>query len=323
MAIFGNQIGKIDEEYSHNSFYNDVIAGFSAPEKHLSSKYFYDDTGDKLFQQIMKLNEYYLPECELEIIQQQALDIFEEFPKGAVDLIELGAGDGSKTVHLLKQLNQKSIEASFYPLDISSDVLATNKKNMLSQIPGLNIHPVPGDYFKTLGSLSRNRPRVIMFMGSNIGNYERNKAIGFMQLVHEFMHPDDVFLVGIDLRKNPRVIRNAYDDKKGITRKFNLNLLERINRELDAKFDISKFDHYPQYDPVSGIASSYIVSLDNQVVRVGDKSFSFKKHELIHTEVSNKYSLKEIEQLGIDSSFTSVKHFLDSKSYFTISLFKK
>ncbi len=323
MAIFGNQISKVNEEQPSNSFYEDVIEGLSSSSKYLSSKYFYDENGDRIFQQIMKMEEYYLPECELEIIQTKSKEIIESFPNGSLDIIELGAGDGTKTVHFLKQLQLQREGATFYPLDISENVLEINKQNILLAIPDMCIQPVPGDYFDTLKKLNEKNQKVILFMGSNIGNFPRTEAADFLQLVCSHMKEEDIFLMGIDLKKNPRTIVNAYDDKAGITKQFNLNLLHRINRELDGNFDVSKFDHYATYDPQSGTASSYIVSLDNQMVRIGNESFSFKMNELIHTEVSNKYSLSEIEQLGSSAGFGTVSHFLDGKNYFSISLFKK
>ena len=323
MAIFGSQAGKIDKNKTSATFYEDVVNGLSLPSKRLSSKYFYDENGDRIFQRIMEMEEYYLPACELEIIKNRSHEIIEYFPEGEIDVIELGAGDGSKTVHFLKHLEKANVSSTFYPLDISENILEVNKSNILREIPEMAVNPIHGDYFDTLKKLKSNRPRVILFMGSNIGNFSHEEAVDFIELVGEFMQPDDLFLVGIDLRKNPRTIIDAYDDKNGITKAFNLNLLNRINHELDGNFDVSKFDHYATYDPIAGTASSYIVSLENQVVRVGEERFSFKKYELIHTEVSNKYNLKEIEQLGSAAHFSAVHHFMDDRSYFSISLFKK
>ena len=160
-------------------------------------------------------------------------------------------------------------------------------------------------------------------MGSNIGNYIDERAVDFLKMISQFMKRGDLLLVGIDLRKNPLKILKAYDDSKGVTKRFNLNLLDRINRELSGNIDVSAFDHYPYYDPVSGIAHSYLVSLTDQNAQIGEHIIHFGKNELIHMEVSQKYSLQEIEDLGNSSGFKNVSHFLDSKEYFSVSAFEK
>ncbi len=306
-----------------NEFEKDVIQGLRQPQKSLSSKYLYDEKGDSLFQQIMNLEEYYLPECELEILRNQTLEIAKTFPFERFDVVELGAGDGSKTLHFLKQLVEAGKEITYYPMDISEKVLETNQRLVSQAIPNLPICPVHGDYFKTLESIKRLHPKMMLFMGSNIGNYPNSTAVNFLKLVGGYMQPNDLLLVGIDLRKNPNTIVNAYNDNKGITREFNLNLLKRINRELNGTFQLSDFDHYPYYDPIAGIMYSYLVSLKHQSVKIGPETIQFRKHELLHTEVSQKYSLEEIEAMSKQAGFRQVDHFLDSKEHFTISALKK
>jgi len=304
-------------------FETDVLQGLSKAKKSLSSKYFYDDTGDKLFQEIMKLEEYYLPECELEILHSKTREIARLLPNDNFHVVELGAGDGTKTRFFLEQLVQMGRNFTYYPLDISPDVLETNSENILRSIPTLNIQPIAGDYFHTLKSLDGRSPKVFLFLGSNIGNFDHQGALDFLQMLYNHLVVNDVLLMGIDLQKNPQTILDAYNDKKGVTKRFNLNLLERINRELNGTFDIEKFDHYPYYDPVKGITYSYLVSLEQQTVHIADQPVHFKKNELIHTEISRKFSLNEIDELQQESGFESVCHFLDSRSYFTVSAFKK
>ena len=187
-------------------------------------------------------------------------------------------------------------------------------------MPSLPIQPVSGDYFKSLPRLDHTSPRVVMFMGSNIGNYKNENAIAFLRFLHQNMQPNDILLIGYDLRKNPKVILRAYNDSKGTTRRFNLNLLERINRELGGDIDVSAFDHYPYYDPIAGITYSFLVSLKPQSIKIRDRVFHLKKNELIHTEVSQKYSLDEMSGMMKQAGFTPIQHFMDSKEYYAVSL---
>jgi L-histidine N-alpha-methyltransferase len=307
----------------NEQFLKDVIAGLSKPQKQLSSKYFYDDEGDKLFQQIMLMPEYYLPACELEILQLQTQSIAESFGYNTFDIVELGAGDGTKTVHFLKKLTDLGKKIVYYPLDISADVLATNQQQILEHIPGLEMYPIVGDYFETLGYLKHDNPKILLFMGSNIGNYENEKAVAFLKLLYDKMNPNDLLMLGVDLKKNPKTILNAYDDKQGITKAFNLNLLRRMNVELDANFDIDEFDHYPYYEPITGIAYSYIFSKKSQDVHIDGHKISFEENEMIHTEVSQKYSLKQLDDIQRVLNFSSVQHFLDNRQYYAVSVFKK
>ncbi len=306
----------------HEGFLEDVISGLSQPLKKLSSMYFYDEKGDKIFQEIMRLEEYYLPEAELEILKAQAAELVEGFDHDFFDVVELGAGDGSKTVYFLERLKVLGKNFIYCPLDISPDVLETNASLMKSRLPDLKVKPVPGDYFKTLSTIDRGIPKIILFMGSNIGNYSNGAAVDFLKKIKSAMQVGDRLLVGIDLKKNPKTILRAYNDCKGVTRRFNMNLLERINRELGANFDLANFDHYPTYDPLTGTAYSFLVSMKKQIVRIGSHSFDFKDGEVIHTEVSQKYDLEQIEKMGQQSGFGSVRHFMDGRGYFSVSAFE-
>ncbi len=315
----------MDKQVATSEFEVDVKAGLSKVPKQLSSKYFYDKKGDQLFQEIMKLEEYYLPACEAEILRTQTFSIADRIPDQQVDVLELGAGDGSKTVIFLENLIKSDKKIKYIPMDISSNILEINKENIHKTIPDLDIEPVTGDYFHTMQILKdQMNTKLVLFLGSNIGNYRGEAAVRFLQMVHGFLHQGDYLLMGVDLKKNPKTILAAYNDKKGVTKNFNLNLLERINRELGADFNVTAFDHYPCYDPVAGIAFSYLVSLEAQKVTFEDGTeFGFKINELIHTEVSQKYSLEELSILGSKIGFSEVRHFTDEKGYFSTSLFKK
>lgn len=305
----------------NDAFLKDTLNGLSLTPKTLSSRYFYDAIGDGIFQEIMQMEEYYLPKCESEIIQQQTAAIAKEITSNEIDVVELGAGDGTKTVHLLKGLMHAGKKITYIPLDISSNVLKINEKLISSQLPDLKIEPLAGDYFETMKALKeRKNTKLILFMGSNIGNFKDAKAVEFLQLVKSYMTVRDALLVGVDLKKNPKTILAAYNDELGITKRFNLNLLTRMNRELKANFMIENFDHYAFYDPTSGAAYSYIVSLENQTVEIADTTIHFQKNECIHTEVSQKYSLSDLESLSQKVGFAKFTPFLDTKEWFCLGL---
>ena len=305
---------------------NEILSGLSASEKHISSKYFYDEKGSGIFQQIMEMPEYYLTNAEQEILAQQADQIIlaTEF-KGPFNVVELGAGDGSKTFELLSYLEKQNREVTYVPIDISKAAVDGLTADFTERLPNLKLNPKVGDYFQVLnGRLeSEPNPSLLLFLGSNIGNYMPAEAVNLLKLFNDNMREGDTLLLGADLQKNPEVIRRAYDDPHGITRSFNLNLLSRLNRELNANFDLDQFDFYCYYNPLNGEVRSYLVSLAEQVVDLADQQISFKKNELIWTELSKKYSFAELEGMASVSGFEVRQHFLDSRSYFTNSLWVK
>lgn len=307
-----------------NSFRKDVVRGLASDQKYLSSKYFYDEKGSRIFQEIMQLEEYYLPECETEILVQQSGQILNHIPFDELDVIELGAGDGTKTVVFLEKAVQMGKEITYFPMDISADILVVNQQHVRKKLKDLAVVPLTGDYFVTIKELKRReKPRLVMFMGSNIGNYQGEKSIEFIRFINDFLNPGDFFLMGVDLKKNPHVIRAAYNDEGGVTKRFNLNLLERINRELGGDFELKAFEHYGVYNPLDGEALSFLVSLENQDVHIGNQTFHFDAYETIHTEISQKYSLKELDQMAVKTGFSWDRHFTDSKGYYSLSLFRK
>lgn len=307
-----------------NSFRKDVVRGLASDQKYLSSKYFYDEKGSRIFQEIMQLEEYYLPECETEIFVQQSGQILNHIHFDELDVIELGAGDGTKTVVFLEKAVQMGKEITYFPMDISADILVVNQQHVRKRLKDLAVVPLAGDYFVTIKELKRReKPRLVMFMGSNIGNYQGEKAIEFIRFINDFLNPGDFFLMGVDLKKNPHVIRAAYNDEGGVTKRFNLNLLERINRELGGDFELKAFEHYGVYNPLDGEALSFLVSLEDQDVHIGNQTFHFDEYETIHTEISQKYSLKELDQMAVKTGFSWDRHFTDSKGYYSLSLFRK
>lgn len=310
------------------TFEQDVIAGLTAKDKFLSSKYFYDDEGSRIFKEIMEMAEYYLSDCEHEILLSQAPQIFESLAfNQPFNIIELGAGDGTKTFNLLKYLLSQNVNFDYIPIDISQEAMNMLTEALKGKLPGLSIKPAVGDYFEVLLDLKKTNKQqsLLLFLGGNIGNYPKKEAIALMELFNAVMKKGDKLLMGIDLQKNPQVIYQAYSDPHGITKRFNLNLLKRINRELGGNFKIDQFDFYCYYNPRNGELFSYLVSLAAQKVSISksDVVFNFKKDELIWTEQSKKYSFNEIELLAKHSGFSMVNHFLDSKDYFSDSLLSK
>ena len=267
-------------ELENSQFYKDVIEGLNAEPKKLSSKYFYDANGDKLFQDLMNCEEYYPTKCELEIFSEKTADICNAIigNNDEFDLIELGAGDATKSSYLLKYLLEQKADFTYLPIDISSNVISYLNMTLPVTLPDLQINGLNGEYFQMLDKAAAisNRRKVVLFLGSNIGNMPVAEAQEFCKEVRQHLSPGDLLLIGIDLRKNPKTVLAAYNDKEGITKQFNLNLLHRINNELGANFVISKFEHYPTYDPGTGSCKSYLVSLDDQTVNVGETNIKFR-----------------------------------------------
>lgn len=309
-------------------FAEDVLEGLSDDPKYLSSKYFYDDEGSRLFQEIMKLPEYYLTRSEREIFRKQTADIFEAFDaaKSEFDLIELGAGDGTKTSLLVDYFLKENAQFKYVPIDISEEALNFLTEKFNTEFPDLDIQTEQGDYFRTLETFKEksDRRKIILFLGSNIGNFLEEKALKFFRELREVMNEDDLLFIGFDLHKNPKTIINAYDDSLGVTAKFNLNLLKRINRELGANFDVDEFLHYASYHPIERAARSFLISQKEQTVYIEalDTEFHFKQWEPIFMEVSQKYNLEMIEKLATESGFEVKKNFFDQNRFYTNSLWQ-
>jgi dimethylhistidine N-methyltransferase len=311
-----------------STFAEDVLNGLSSSPKFLSSKYFYDDEGSRLFQEIMKLPEYYLTRAELEIFQTQTPEIFAAFDArhGAFDLIELGAGDGTKTSRLVDYFLAQNADFNYVPIDISAEALNFLTDKFARQFPTLSIKPEQGDYFRTLETFKQksNRKKIILFLGSNIGNFSEEQAIGFFGHLREVMNPQDFIFIGFDLHKNPKTILRAYDDANGVTAKFNLNLLKRINRELGGNFNTEEFSHYASYHPSERAARSFLISQKAQTVYIEalDRSFEFQQWEPIFMEISQKYGVRMIQNLAERSGFRIVENFFDGNNFYANSLWK-
>ena len=303
------------------TFAKHVLEGLSRPAKFLPSRYFYDARGDHLFQSIMASPEYYLTDCELEIFETQGDELARALMTDrSCELIELGSGDGLKTSLLLDALHEHHQDWVYRPVDISDNSLDLLEQRLVPDRPWLDFQAIHADYMDLLREFEPGGiRRVFMFLGSNLGNYTSRQAITFLRLIHVAMAPGDAFLVGLDLKKDPDVIRAAYDDAAGYTRDFNLNLLARINRELGGDFNLDSFEHVPDYDLASGTARSSLRSRVEQNVRVAvlDRTFHFHQGESIHMEISQKYDETLIGELASASGFIVKQAFIDSRNYFT------
>lgn len=311
-----------------SQFAEDVLHGLSSMPKQLSSRYFYDDEGSRLFQQIMELPEYYPTRAEFKIFREQKDAICDVFlsDRGGIDIIELGAGDGAKTSVLIEHFLRVGSDITYLPIDISQEANDALEKRFHRNFPTLRISPHTGDYFKVLEDLNSDgsRRKVILFLGSNIGNFQQNSAVDFFRRLRRVMTDDDRLFIGFDMQKDPRVIVAAYDDPQGVTAAFNLNLLTRINRELGGDFDLTKFSHYAQYRPVECAARSFLISREKQTVHISalGRSFDFEQWEAIFMEISQKYTQPMIEELAEKSGFEIETEFVNEDDFYVNSLWR-
>ena len=313
-----------------NEIAHDVLKGLTSTPKYLLPKYFYDDNGSRIFTEIMSMPEYYLTRCEKEILTSQKESLTREFIKGnpqQIELIELGSGDGQKTKLLLKHMLLREVPFSYIPVDISSDANKWLVENFAKEMPELKVNARTGDYFEIMHNLNGHpgTRRIVLFLGSNIGNFSDEEKTLFLGQFASFLNKGDKVLMGFDLKKSPEVILKAYNDPHGHTRRFNINLLLRLNRELEADFDPDLFEHHATYDPITGAAKSYLVSTAAQSIyfKKLNLTFHFKQWEPIFMEMSNKFDLASISKLARDFGFEVEDNFFDREKYFVDSLWIK
>jgi len=304
----------------------DVLMGFSAPSKYLPSKYFYDAKGSKLFEQITELEEYYPTRCEFEILNIVGAELTGFIQDKPFEIVELGSGDGCKTKVLLSKLLESTDAFSYIPIDISETAMADLISSLNQSHPTLTKHGIVGDYFASIRHLENTSDsrKLVLLLGSNIGNFDFPSAKRFLHSIWKCLNHNDLFLIGFDLKKDIDVLTRAYNDKKGITRAFNLNVLTRINNELQGEFDLDRFSHHGMYNPRHGAMESYLVSLEHQQVHIGalKKTFEFNAHEAIHLELSHKYLLSDMQKLANETGFNVLKNWQDSQDYFADSLWQ-
>jgi dimethylhistidine N-methyltransferase len=300
-----------------NTFRADVLQGLQRPCKELPSKYFYDETGSQLFDQICELPEYYPTRTELSIMQHNIQAIADTLGPHCM-LIEYGSGSSLKTRHLLDHLHQP---AAYVPIDISRQHLLHTAEELAHAYPQIEILPVCADYtsaFKLPQPSSRVARRVAYYPGSTIGNFDPNAAIRFMASIAQTCGEGGGLLIGVDLKKDFNILHHAYNDSAGVTAKFNLNLLERINHELAGDFHLDQFVHYAFYNPGPGRVEMHLESLRRQQVHLDGHTISFKQGESIWTESSYKYTLEEFAQLASEAGFHVEQIWLDASKFFSV-----
>ena len=299
------------------SFLEEVIAGLSQPQKTLSPKFFYDERGSALFEEICGLAEYYPTRTELALMQARGAEMAALLGRGSV-LIEFGSGLGLKTFELIEHLEP----AAYLPIDIAAAQLRSFAQALTARFSGLPVVAVCADYSRpfSLPGMDRfgSRRRVAYFPGSTIGNFTVDEARVFLQRARTLVGSGGGMLVGVDLKKDVALLHAAYNDAKGVTAAFNLNLLMRINRELNADFDLAAFRHHAYYDMRLGRIEMHLVSLVEQTATVAGRAFHFRRDETIHTENSYKYSVAEFQALAGEAGFQAARHWVDPARLFAV-----
>ena len=302
-----------------------VLAGLRRRPKFLPSAYLYDERGSHLFRQIMALPEYYVSRAEAESLTTHAARIAELCAARRVALVDLGAGDGSKTSVLLRALENKCERLTYGPVDICAEALTELAACHAERHPRVPIHAFVGDYADGLAAVGRrlqDHRRVALFLGSNLGNLPADEATALLGTWRRALRPGDYLLLGLDMVKDPEMLQAAYDDSAGVTAAFNLNLLTRMNRELGADFDLSSFRHYARFDPRRNAMESFLVSTRDQLVRVGGECIGFAALEAIHTETSCKYRESDVTAFARSAGFSPVEWFYDTRRWFLNALLR-
>jgi L-histidine N-alpha-methyltransferase len=296
---------------------SEIVDGLSAVQKEISPKYFYDERGSQLFDQITQLPEYYLTNTELRIMRDNIEDIVTMVGKQA-SLIEFGSGSSLKTRVLLEHLSEL---AAYVPVDISEEHLFLSADEIRSEFPHVDVLPVVADFTKQFDLPTptvmpvRN---VVYFPGSTIGNFEHDTAMELLRVMHHEAGKNGALLIGVDLQKDAQLIEDAYNDSAGITAEFNLNMLKHLNRNYEANFDIEEFEHSANYDKDEGRVVIELVSQTNQTFEVGDTAFNIANGEAILTEYSHKYTLEGFAVMANDAGFTVEKVWTDADQLFSV-----
>ena len=314
-----DQTGLRDVEPSREAFGDEVRRGLAQTRKTLPCKYFYDEAGSLLFDRICELDEYYLTRTELGILRRLA-------PRMAAalglrcTLIEYGSGSSLKTRVLLNAMRDLT---AYVPIDISRPHLLAAARRLRGEYPSLQILPVCADYTAPFDLPDCNAARrCVFFPGSTIGNFEPDAAAHFLRGIRTQCGRGSALLIGVDLKKDPRLLHAAYNDAAGVTARFNLNILERINRELDGNFDLSRFAHYAFYNPRLGRMEMHLLSLASQVVRAAGASVRFAEGEGIFTESSYKYTPEEFARLASEAGYQLEQAWTDDRRWFSLQLLR-
>jgi L-histidine Nalpha-methyltransferase len=319
---------------SKNEFGSDVLLGLSdGIQKSIPSKYLYDDIGSELFERITLQPEYYPTKTEIKILEDCSNDIIKDIQKEII-LIELGSGSSKKTKFLFKEILKKQNHLYYFPIDISFNFLNSVVSNLEDSFENVIVKGIPDEYINGINNCNntlfesnieiKNISRLIIFLGSSIGNFEIDEARNFLKDIRSHVSNDDFLLIGFDLIKNISVIESAYNDNQGITSKFNLNLLNRINKELGGNFILDNFSHRAFYNRDKKRIEMHILSKQKQDVFISslDKKISLEKNETIHTESSYKYSPDEIDRLAKRAGFSIEHKFFDKNIWYELVLLR-
>jgi L-histidine N-alpha-methyltransferase len=328
MLIYNNENFIINNEFAKN-----VENGLADIPKHISPKFFYDKIGSKLFEEICDQPEYYLNRIEAQILKKSASQIIDILDEKAISVIELGNGNSQKTRILLRPFLANWKNVSYFPIDVSLKMLKKSIRDLSREYSNLRIFGVCSDYVKGLIKINefmkfkKNIPdkRLIIFLGSSIGNFDPKEANAFLHSLSKYIRNDDALLIGFDLEKDKSILEKAYNDKKGITSQFNLNVLSRINKELDGGFELSSFEHKSFYNLREHRIEMHLESKLDQKVSIGaiGKEFHFKEGETIHTENSYKYSKNRLYGLVKNAGLQVIANFTDPKNQYSLILLKK
>jgi dimethylhistidine N-methyltransferase len=316
-ARAGSQEGNGGALTGAGVFLRDVLAGLSQSKKTLPCKYLYDEQGARLFEAICELEEYYPTRTEVSILEHHIEEIVSLVPPRS-NLVDLGSGSSLKTRLLLEHLDRP---ASCLPVDVAQTQLAECSARLARDFAGVEVCPICADYthnFSLPDPLPGSGPTTVFFPGSTIGNFEPEEARHFLRRIGRFCHPAGGVLIGVDLKKTPQLLHAAYNDAQGVTAQFNLNLLARANRELEAGFDLSQFEHQAVYNEAAGRIEMHLVSRRPQTVPVDGHRFTFAAGESIVTEHSYKYTLAEFRGLAADAGFDVARSWTDARHWFSV-----
>jgi len=294
-----------------------IVAGLRQARKFISSKYFYDEAGSQLFEEITRLPEYYLTATELAIMEA-CVDEIAALAGECASLIEFGSGSSMKTRLLLHHLHSP---AAYVPVDISEDHLLDSQRSIQADFPDIEVNPVVADFthpFDLPNPTTLPLRNIVYFPGSTIGNFERDDAIDLLRVMYQEAGADGALLIGVDLQKDPAVIHAAYNDSAGVTARFNINMLRHLNREFGTNFNLDSFAHRATYDATGGRIIMELVSAQNQSVQIGDTEIQFAAGETITTEYSHKYTLEDFEAMAKIAGFSVAKVWTDPRQWFAV-----
>lgn len=311
--------------FGKSNFADDVQNSLSAAPKYLHSKYFYDSVGSELFERICVTKEYYLSRTEESILKRFS-DEMSILNSDKKLIVELGSGTSLKTRHILASFINSNGKLGYVPID-TSDILIESSEKLIEDFENLYISGILSEYYEGIEIVNElfAYPKLLLFLGSSIGNFEPEESKSFLSFLSSKMYPDDTLLVGFDMKKDRKVLNAAYNDREGITAKFNLNLLTRINDELGGQFNLDKFVYYNYFNEEMSRMEMHLVTAEDQIVYIEklDDYFYFERGESIHTENSYKFTDEMIEEIADSSGLKISKIWKDENNYFSLVMFKR